>query len=155
MSHLLIELAGLDIAQSLGVAVSGDKPIPIRCVIGDFKANDGVFKVKTMVLDTTDTKIVGEGQIDMGKEALNLRLVPYPKDFSPLSLRNPIAVQGTLGNPQAMTDPIGIGVEGTVKKVINAVLTPIVGLAPPIDEGVGEDSDCARLIAEAKQAVND
>lgn len=155
ISHLLIELAGLDIAQSLGVAISGDKPIPIRCVIADFKANDGVFAVKTMVFDTTDTKIVGEGQIDMGEETLNLRLVPYPKDFSPLSIRNPLAVQGTLANPQAMTDPIGIGVEGTVKKVINAVLTPIVGLAPPIDQGVGEDSDCAQLIAEAKQATAD
>ncbi|MDZ3836886.1 MAG: AsmA family protein [Rhodospirillales bacterium] len=155
ISHLLIELAGLDIAQSLGVAVSGDKPIPIRCMIGDFKANDGVFAVKTMVFDTTDTKIVGEGQIDMGEETLNLRLVPYPKDFSPLSMRTPLAVQGTLGNPQAMTDPIGIGVEGTVKKVVNAVLTPIVGLAPPIDEGVGEDSDCAQLIADAKQAGAD
>lgn len=54
-----------------------------------------------------------------------------------------------------MTDPIGIGVEGTLKKVVNAVLTPIVGLAPPIDEGVGEDSDQAQLIAEAKQAVAD
>lgn len=155
ISHLLIELAGLNIAESLGVAVSGDKPIPIRCVIGDFKADDGVFAVKTMVFDTTDTKIVGEGRIDMGEEKLDLRLVPYPKDFSPLSLRNPIAVQGTFGNPQAMTDPVGIGVEGTVKKVINAVLTPIVGLAPPIGEGVGEDSDCAQLIAEAKQGAAD
>jgi uncharacterized protein involved in outer membrane biogenesis len=155
ISHLLIELAGLDIAQSLGVAVSGDEPIPIRCVIGDFKADDGVFAVKTMVFDTTDTKIVGDGQVDLGKETLNLRLVPYPKDFSPLSMRTPLAVQGTLANPQAMTDPIGIGVEGTVKKVVNAVLTPIVGLAPPIDEGVGKDSDCAKLIADAKQAVAD
>ncbi len=155
ISHLLIELAGLDIAQSLGVAISGDKPIPIRCMIGDFKANDGVFAVKTMVFDTTDTKIVGEGQVDLGEETLNLRLVPYPKDFSPLSIRTPLAVQGTLANPQAMTDPIGIGVEGTVKKVVNAVLTPIVGLAPPIDEGVGKDSDCAQLIADAKQAAAD
>lgn len=155
ISHLLIELAGLDIAESLGVAVSGDKPIPIRCVIGDFRADDGVFAVNTMVFDTTDTKIVGEGQVDMGKETLDLRFVPYPKDFSPFSLRNPLAVQGTLGSPDAFTDPVGLGVEGTVKKVINAVLTPIVGLAPPIDQGVGEDSDCAALIADAKQAAAD
>jgi AsmA family protein len=153
ISHLLIELAGLDIAESLGVAVSGDKPIPIRCVIGDFRANDGVFAVQTMIFDTTDTNIVGEGQIDMGEETLDLRLTPLPKDFSPLSLRSPIGIQGTFKNPSAFPDPADIGVEGTVKKVINAILTPIVGLAPPIDEGVGEDSDCAALIAEAKQAT--
>ncbi len=34
ISHLLIELAGLDIAESLNVAVEGDQPIPVRCIVG-------------------------------------------------------------------------------------------------------------------------
>jgi uncharacterized protein involved in outer membrane biogenesis len=153
ISHLLVELAGLDIAQSLGVAASGDEPIPIRCVVGDMKAKDGVFTVKSMVFDTTDTKIVGEGDINMGEEKLNLRLTPYPKDFSPLSVRSAISVQGTFKNPQAFPDPADIGVEGVAKKVINAILTPIAGLLPPIDEGVGKDSDCGALIAQARQAT--
>lgn len=153
ISHLLVELAGLDIAQSLGVAVSGDEPIPIRCVIGNLKADNGVFNVNTLVFDTSDTKIVGEGSIDMSSEELNLKLTPYPKDFSPLSVRTPIAIQGTFKSPEAFPDPADIGIEGTLKKVINAVLTPIIGLLPPIDEGVGEDSACGPLIEQAKQGT--
>ncbi len=154
ISHLLVELAGLDIAQGLGIAIKGDEPIPIRCVVGDLKAQDGVFKVSSMVFDTTDTKIVGEGAINMDDEKLDLRLTPYPKDFSPLSVRTAISVQGTFKNPQAFPDPADIGVEGVAKKVINAILTPIAGLLPPIDEGVGNDSDCSALIAEAKQSTD-
>jgi hypothetical protein len=37
-SHLMIELAGLDIAESLGFAVKGDEPIPIRCIVADLLA---------------------------------------------------------------------------------------------------------------------
>ncbi len=153
ISHLLVELAGLDIAQSIGIAIEGDEPIPVRCVIGNLKADNGVFNVKTLVIDTTDTKIVGEGSIDMRSEKLNLKLTPYPKDFSPLTMRSPIGIQGTFKKPQAFPDPADIGIEGTVKKVINAVLTPIIGLLPPIDEGVGEDSACGPLIEQAKQGT--
>ncbi|MBL8660735.1 MAG: AsmA family protein [Rhodospirillales bacterium] len=153
ISHLLVELAGLDIAQSLGVAVSGDEPIPIRCVVADLKAQDGLFKVNSMVFDTSDTKIVGGGTINMSDEKLDLRLTPYPKDFSPLSVRTALTVQGTFKNPQAFPDPADLGVEGVAKKVVNAILTPIAGLLPPIDEGVGKDSDCGALIAQAKQAA--
>lgn len=153
ISHLLVELAGLDLAQGLGVAVSGDEPIPIRCVIGDLKAQDGVFRVNALVFDTTDTEIVGEGTIDMSEEALDLRLTPKPKDFSPLTVRTPIAIQGSFKNPQAFPDPADIGVEGVAKKVVNAILTPIAGLLPPIDEGDGKDSDCAALIARAREAA--
>jgi hypothetical protein len=41
-------------------------------------------------------------------------------------------------------------VNTTIKKIVDAILTPIVGLLPPIDEGVGKDSDCNALIQEAR-----
>ena len=65
ISHLLIELAGLDIAESLNVAVEGDQPIPVRCIVGDLPAKQGVFDVRTLVFDTTDTIIYGSGQINL------------------------------------------------------------------------------------------
>ena len=153
ISQLLVELAGLDIAESLGVAFNGDKPVPVRCVVADLSAQKGIFSVRNMIFDTVDTKIVGEGVINLADEELDLRLTPMPKDFSPLTVRNPISIEGTLKNPQAFPDPADIGVEGIAKKVVNAILTPIVGLLPPIDEGVGEDSDCGALIAQAQQAT--
>jgi uncharacterized protein involved in outer membrane biogenesis len=149
-SHLLIELAGLDIAESLGFAIKGDEPIPIRCIVADLPAQQGVFTTRSLIFDTTDTIINGQGTINMRDETVDLTLTPLPKDFSPLSLRNPIRIQGTFADPSVFTDPAGLGVDTTIKKIANAVLTAVVGLAPPIDEGVGKDSDCNALIQKAR-----
>ena len=89
----------------------------------------------------------------MRDETADLTIMPVPKDFSPLTLRNPIRVQGTFANPSVFTDPVGLGVNTTMKKIVDAVLTAVVGLAPPIDEGVGQDSDCKGLIEQARGGV--
>ena len=146
----MMELAGLDIAESLGVAIKGDEPIPIRCIVADLPARQGVFTTRTLIFDTTDTIIQGNGTINMREETADLTLTPMPKDFSPLSVRSPIRIQGTFADPSVFTDPSRLGVNTTIKKIINAVLTPVIGLLPPIDEGVGEDTDCDTLIQQAK-----
>jgi hypothetical protein len=154
ISHLLIELAGLDIAEALGIAISGDQPIPIRCLVADFAVRDGVAEARTLLIDTTDSNIVGEGTIDLGSEALALRVRTLPKDFSPLTLRQPIEVGGTLARPNVFPDPAGIGNETVAQKAINAVLTAVTGLLPPIDTAVGEDHQCGAVIERAKRAEN-
>lgn len=103
-SHLLVELIGLDIAESLGFLVEGDRTMPIRCIVADFAADKGVFNARTLVFDTTDTNVVGSGRINMKDETLDLRLWAYPKDFSPLTLRTPISVQGS--SPRRKPFPI-------------------------------------------------
>jgi AsmA family protein len=153
ISHLLVELAGLDIAESLGVAVKGDEPIPIRCIVADLPVQQGVFDARTLIFDTTDTIIYGSGRINMREETADMTLTPVPKDFSPLSLRTPIRIQGTFAEPSIFPDPAGLGVDTTIKKIVDAVLTPLIGLVPPIDEGVGEDSDCSALIEQAKSQL--
>ena len=149
-SHLMIELAGLDIAELLGFAIKGDEPIPIRCIVADLVAQQGVFTTRSLIFDTTDTIIQGQGTINMREETADVTLTPLPKDFSPLSMRNPIRIQGTFADPSVFTDPARLGVNTTIKKIVDAVLTPIVGLLPPIDEGIGKDTDCNALILQAR-----
>ena len=152
-SSLLVELIGLDIAEALGVLVEGDRTLPVRCIVADFVANQGLFEARTLVFDTTDTNVVGDGTINMRDEALDLRLRAYPKDFSPLTLRTPISVQGTFKSPQAFPDPADTGVETTVQKILAGVLTVITGLLPPVDIGPGKDAPCEQLIRQARQRV--
>ena len=40
ISELLVRLAGLDVAHTLGVVVRGDKPIPIRCALLDLQGRE-------------------------------------------------------------------------------------------------------------------
>jgi len=46
VSGLMMELAGADILESLGIVLSGDPSIPVRCMITDFIISDGVLKTK-------------------------------------------------------------------------------------------------------------
>jgi hypothetical protein len=154
ISHLLVELAGLDVAEGLGLAIEGDKPIPIRCIVADFAAEQGLFTSRTLVFDTTDTAVVGAGAIDMDNETLDLRLEAHPKDFSPFTFRTPVSIEGTFMEPEIFPDPTGIGVETTMQKVLNAVVTLVKGLLPPIDPGEGGDAACGPLISQAQKATS-
>jgi len=154
MSLLLVELAGLDIAESLGLLVEGDRTTPIRCLVAELPVKDGVFQAEPLVLDTGDTVIIGSGDINMRDETLDLTMRPYAKDFSPLTLRTPITIGGTLASPEPFPDPTGTGNETLGEKIINAVLTPVLGVLPPFDTEVGKDTPCTELVDRAKQAVS-
>jgi hypothetical protein len=151
ISALLVELAGLDVFESLGMLAEGDKPIPIRCVVADLEARNGRFATRTLVFDTTDTKIVGQGHVDMRTEDVNLLLVPQPKDFSPLTFRQPLRMTGSFKNLDVFPDPLKTDQRGPLAKMVNGILTAVLGLLPPIDAGVGENSDCGNLIQDARR----
>lgn len=155
MSHLLIELIGLDIAESLGVIVSGDEPIAINCAVLNADAKEGNVTSDNVLIDTKDTIIVGRAALNLENEDLDVRLIPKPKDFSPLSLKSAIAVEGPLMDPEFFPDPLGAGADGFFEKVINAIATPIAGLLPPIDLGEGKDANCRGVLASAQADLRD
>jgi uncharacterized protein involved in outer membrane biogenesis len=99
VGELMLRLSNLDIANSIGVLLGGDTQVPIRCMVGNFKAVDGDFKVEALVLDTPKVNITGSGNVNFTDESLHLRLVPQSKGFSLASLRGPIAITGTFKNP--------------------------------------------------------
>ena len=90
ISNLIMELAGLDIAESLKFLLTEDRQIPIRCAFADFGVEDGLMTSRALAFDSTDTIIVGEGTINLKDERLDLLLRPRPKDRSILSLRSPL-----------------------------------------------------------------
>jgi len=146
VSGLLIELAGLDVAETLGVLVRGDNPVPIRCAVVDLHGQDGQMGVQTLVLDTTDTVIFGEGKIDFRDEQLDLILTPVPKDFSPLSLRSFIRVGGSFKKVSVFPDPIKTGTKSLLAKIANVFMVLVSGVVQPRDLWFGKDIDCATLI---------
>ncbi len=87
-SNLLVELIGLDIAESLGFLVEGDRSVPVRCIVADFAANQGVFDARTLVFDTTDTNVVGSGQINMRDEVARPATPRLSEGFQPADAAN-------------------------------------------------------------------
>ena len=151
ISGLLVELAGLDLAESLGFFIRGDKSIPIRCALMDFHGQDGQMAVQTMVFDTADTVIYGEGSIDLRDEKINIVVLPVPKDFSPLSLRSYIRASGPLNNVSVFPDPIKTGTDSLLKKIFNVLTMLVISPLQPRDFGQGKDVDCNALIATVEK----
>jgi len=147
LSNLIVEILGLDVAESLGFLFSGDKPVPIRCVIAHFDVTKGVARSKALVIDTTDSAVHGEGTINLKNETLDLRLETAPKDPSILSLRTPITIGGTLGKPAVGIAAEGLAARAAIGAALGAAFPPAALLAF-IEPGLGEDSNCVGMLRE-------
>ena len=99
VSHLAIEAAGLDVAQALGMVVKGDESLRILCNAIDLKVEKGVARPRIFVVDTRDSTVWVDGSVSLAHETLDLKAVVSPKDFSPLTARAPIHVEGTFAHP--------------------------------------------------------
>ena len=134
VSHLAVEMAGLDIAQGLGVWLKGDDALPVQCAVADLVAADGIFRPRVMVLDTAESAIWVEGSLSLATEALDLRAVVTPKDFSPLTLRTPLLVRGTFADPVVSIEKGPLG-RKLATSFLLALVNPLAALIPLIDRG--------------------
>jgi uncharacterized protein involved in outer membrane biogenesis len=140
-SNLLLELAGLDVAESLKFLLGKDKTVKLRCAYGDFTVEEGLVKTQSMVFDTSDTIMFGEGSLDFDGEKLALELRPEPKDFSPVSLRGPLEISGTLKDPKFRPQAKSLLGRAAIAAALYAIAPPAALLAL-IETGPGESIDC-------------
>ncbi len=152
ISHLLMELIGLDVFESIGVAISGDEPIEIRCALAKLAAENGRVKVDPLVMDTTDTKITGKGEVDLASEKINVLVTPHSKDFSPFTLSSPIRIGGKLADRDVFPDAAKLGPGDRLKQIVSTTLSAIIGLLPPMDMVLANDSPCRDLLTEVRES---
>ncbi|WP_337244245.1 AsmA family protein [Luteimonas sp. gir] len=147
VSNMLVELAGIDIYETLKYLIGKDKQIPVRCAFADFGVQKGVMQSRALAFDTTDTLIVGDGRIDLGQETLDLELRPRPKDRSILALRSPLVIGGTFADPSFRPDMARLGLRGAVALALGSIAPPAALLAT-LELGGGEDSSCGGAYAK-------
>jgi len=147
ISNLLMELAGIDIAEALKFLVTKDRKVPIRCAFGDFSVSNGLMQSRALAFDTADTIIVGNGKISLKDETLDLELRPRPKDRSILALRSPLVVGGSFKDPSFRPDFKRLGLRGAVAIALGSVLPPAALLAT-LELGPGKDSSCGGKYAK-------
>jgi len=147
IGNLIMELAGLDVAESLKFLFTGDRQIPLRCAWGDFGVQRGLMTSQQLAFDTTDTLLLGEGTIDLKQEQLDLLLRPRPKDISILALRSPLRIGGTFKDPSFRPDFKALGIRGAIAVALGTI-TPPAALLATIETGPGEDSNCGGRYAK-------
>ncbi|QPF75393.1 AsmA family protein [Roseateles sp. DAIF2] len=136
ISHLAVEAAGIDLAQTLGVWLRGDDALPLQCAVADLRIRGGRVTPQVLVLDTRDSTLWADGSLSLADEKLALRLQVAPKDFSPLALRSPLRVEGPLSAPQLSLER-GPLARRLVPAALLAALNPLAAVLPLIDAGDG------------------
>ncbi len=150
ISKLMMESVGLHLWEMLQLKIAGDQVIAIHCGVADFDVKSGVMRTKALVLDTDVTTINAEGQISLADEQLDLTLKPKTKRMSLVALRTPIYIRGHFSKPEVSLDAGQVAARSLGAAVLAAV-NPLLALLPLVETGPGLDSDCGRLIEEAKQ----
>jgi AsmA protein len=148
ISKLMMEKAGLHLWEILELKMSGDRLVKLRCGVADFGVKEGVMRTDALIFDTEVTTIIGSGSIDLGREMLDLTLNPKTKSTSPVALRSPIYIHGSLAKPVVEVDKGKVAMRGLGALALGLV-NPFLALIPLIDAGPGKDSDCGQLVRDA------
>jgi len=152
VSKMLLEMAGLNVANIVVTKLFGDKQVELNCVAADFAVQDGVARTRSFIVDTEEAIITVDGAINLAGEQMELRIRPETKALRIFSLRAPLYVRGPFSKPDVAIDKGMLAMKAGGAAALAVVAAPLAALLPLINTGPGEDSDCARLLAQARQA---
>ena len=149
VSKLLMEQIGLHLVEILQLTLAGDKNVKLNCAVARFDVKGGVMQSNALLLDTEVSTITGSGSVDLGREKLDLTLVPKTKRSSPIALRGPIYVRGSFAQPEFEIDKGKVALR-SVGALALGLINPLLALVPLVELGPGLQSDCGRLIQQAQ-----
>ncbi|KVE37696.1 AsmA family protein [Burkholderia sp. TSV86] len=149
ISRLLMEAAGLNVANVVYEKLFGARDVKINCAAVDFVATNGILDSKVFALDTDDAVIRVDGTVSLRDESLNLVIHPQTKGFRIFSLRSPFYVKGTFSKPD-----VGVNVSALALRagamVGLGLLNPFAALIPLIAPSNNQDVPCAQMFAQLR-----
>lgn len=151
ISKMLLEQMGLNVGNIIVTKLFGDKQVQLNCLAADFNVNKGVMKSQVFVVDTEEAIIDVSGTISLANEQMDLTIRPETKALRLFTLRAPLYVRGPFSKPDVSVDKGVLALKAGGAAVLATVAAPVAALLPLINTGPGQDSDCARLVALAKE----
>jgi uncharacterized protein involved in outer membrane biogenesis len=151
LSRLLMEAAGLNVANIVYEKLFGPRDVSIHCGAADFAASRGVLDTRTFALDTDDALIVIDGRIDLRDESMDLKIHPHTKGLRVVSLRSPLYVKGTFKNPDVGVSKGALALRAGAM-VAFGLINPFAALIPLIAPSHNQPAPCDELIAKMRKA---
>lgn len=99
VSGLLVEAAGLDVFEALSLVIGEDARVRIRCGRVDVEVKEGTMNFKQAIVDTTDSLLIAQGDLDLGEKAFRLQIEARAKDFSLIDAAAPVRISGSFTDP--------------------------------------------------------
>ncbi|HTH61562.1 MAG TPA: AsmA family protein [Paraburkholderia sp.] len=153
VSRLLMEAAGLNVANVVYEKLFGNRDVNINCAAAHFVDTNGVLDSQLFALDTDDAVIDIDGQVNMRDEAMDLKIHPHTKGFRVFSLRSPLYVKGTFKDPHVGVDATALALRGGAMVGLG-LLNPLAALIPLIAPSNNQPLPCASLLAQMRKATS-
>jgi uncharacterized protein involved in outer membrane biogenesis len=150
ISKLLLEEMGLNVGNIIVTKLFGDKQVQLNCMATDFAVTNGLMQTRTFVVDTDEALVTVDGSINLANEQMDMTLHPKTKGLRLFSLRAPLYLKGTFHQPVVSVDKGVLALKAGSAAVL-AAAAPAAALIPLINAGPGQNSDCARLLADARE----
>ena len=151
ISRSLMEIAGLNVGNYVVGKIFGDEDVKINCAAADFGIKNGLATSQLFVFDTENAIIYIDGTANFATEQLDLKITPESKGFRVFSLRSPLYVRGTFGNPSAGVQAVPLLLRGAGMVALGVIAGPAAGLLALIAPSGGEPNECAPLLQQMQQ----
>ncbi|MGF6656779.1 uncharacterized protein involved in outer membrane biogenesis [Paraburkholderia youngii] len=150
VSRLLMEAAGLNVANVVYEKLFGNRDVKINCAAADFVATDGVLEARVFALDTDDAVINIDGHINLRDETMDLGVHPHTKGFRVFSLRSPLYVKGTFKDPHVGVNAAALALRGGAAVGLG-LINPFAALIPLLAPSNNKPLPCTQLLAQVRQ----
>ena len=152
ISRALMEIAGLNVGNYVVSKLFGDEEVKINCGAADLHMQRGVMTPRVFVFDTENALVQVDGTVNFKDETLDLDIKPRSKGVRVFSLRSPLYVRGTFGDPQAGVHVLPLAARGAGAVALGVLLTPVAGLLALVAPSAGEDDNqCATLLQQMQK----
>lgn len=154
LSKQMLDLAALNVGSIVvGKLFGENKEVHLRCAVADFMVVDGLATARVVKMSTDDAVVEATGTIDLGTEALDLRIKPESLQWKFFSLRSPLYVRGTFGNPDVGVEAGPLLLRAGAAVVAAVVAPAALALVPITVPAADDDTHCKPLLNLAQQPV--
>ncbi|TCW84427.1 AsmA family protein [Burkholderia sp. SRS-46] len=147
VSLVMMEAAGLNVANVVYEKLFNDRDVKINCAVADFVATNGVLDSRVFAIDTDDAVIGMDGNVNLRDETIDLTIHPRTKGFRVISLRSPLYVDGTFKQPH-----VGVKAGPLVARGGAAIglglLNPLASLLALLQPGRDRPLPCQQMLAD-------
>jgi AsmA family protein len=147
----LVQSASLELGGLLGRLRHSRKQTDIRCAVATLDVHEGIGTLRTLVIDTDDALLTGDGTVNLASDSLDLSVRGRPKKPS-LALHAALHLQGSLAHPRVSVTGGGGAGQTAAAVALGVLLTPVASVLAFVNPGLAHNADCAALTAQAAPA---
>lgn len=154
LSKQMLDLAALNLGSIIvGKLFGENKEVHLRCAVADFTVVKGLATTRVVKMSTEDAVVEATGTIDLGTEEMNLRIKPESLEWKFFSLRSPLYVKGTFGDPKVGVEAGPLLLRAGAAVVAAAIAPAALALVPITVPAADDDTHCKPLLDLGRQPV--